>query len=333
MRILFAGSPEFAVPSLAAVHENFPITAVLTNPDRPAGRGREPEATDVKNAASALGLPVLQPKDFDQPFLDEVRSLGSDLLVVVAFGRIFRNEFLELFPLGGINLHASLLPRFRGPSPITAAILSGDRETGVTVQRLALKMDAGDILGARSLPLSGRETTGSLSKTLAEMGAELLVSTLRGLEQGQIEGVRQEESRATYCSLVDKDDGWIDWSADVRTIERMIRAYDPWPRAFTYWGGRRLNILAGGVYPETGVRSEAGGHPETSEATETPDKTGAAGGREGLVLAVDNRYGILVNTGSGVLFVSSLQLQSKKPLDWRSFLNGQKDFIGAQLGE
>ncbi|MBN2553165.1 MAG: methionyl-tRNA formyltransferase [Spirochaetales bacterium] len=315
MRIVFAGSPGFAVPSLAALHENFPIQAVLTNPDRPAGRGKQPEPTAVKNAASALDLPVLQPGVFDPPFLEKVRSLGAGLLVVVAFGRIFRKEFLDLFPLGGVNLHASLLPRYRGPSPITAAILNGDRETGVTVQKLALKMDAGDILGVRSLPLSGRETAGSLSRTLAGMGAELLVSALRGLEQGRIEGIRQEESRATYCSLVNKDDGRIDWSADAGLIERMIRAYDPWPRAFTTWGGRRLNILAGGVYPEAG------------------EATGTAGGKPGLVLAVDNRYGILVNAGRGVLFVSSLQLQSKKPLDWRSFLNGQKDFIGALLGE
>jgi methionyl-tRNA formyltransferase len=312
MRILFAGSPDFAVPSLVAVHKAFPITAVLTNPDRPAGRGKLAVATPVKQQALELNLPVLQPRALDAPFLEQLRDLQPELLVVVAFGRIFSGEFLELFPRGGINLHASILPKYRGPSPIPAVILSGEIQTGVTVQNLAPKMDAGDILGTRSLSLGGRETTGSLSPILADLGAALLPVTLRELVQDRIRPVAQDESKASYCRLVSKEDGRIDWNTDAAVIERMIRAYDPWPRAFTSWGGRRLNLLAGGVYPE---------------------RVDTTGKRQGLVLDIDNRYGILVNTGGGVLYVSRLQLQAKKPLDWRSFLNGQKDFIGAQLGE
>jgi methionyl-tRNA formyltransferase len=312
MRILFAGSPDFAVPSLVAVHEAFPISAVLTNPDRPTGRGKQPIATPVKRKAMALDLPVLQPRALDAPFLEQLRAHQPELLVVVAFGRIFSREFLEFFPRGGINLHASVLPKYRGPSPITAAIIGGETETGVTVQQLAPKMDAGDILGTRLLPLSGRETTGSLSAVLAELGAELLLAVLVDLAQDRVRPVGQDESQATYCRLVRKEDGRIDWSAEAGTIERMIRAYDPWPRAFTTWGDRRVNLLAGGVYP---------GSPDTD------------GKKRGLVLDIDNRYGILVNTGAGVLYVSRLQLQAKKPLDWRAFVNGQKDFIGAQLGE
>jgi methionyl-tRNA formyltransferase len=312
MRILFGGSPDFAVPSLMAVHKAFPITAVLTNPDRPVGRGKQPVATPVKQRALAFDLPVLQPPALDASFLEQVRSVQPELLVVVAFGRIFSREFLGLFPRGGVNLHASLLPKYRGPSPITAAILSGENRTGVTVQRLALKMDAGDILGTRSLPLTGRETAGSLSTILAGLGAELLPAILKDLEQGRVRPVAQDESRASYCRLVSKEDGRIDWSAEAESIERMIRAYDPWPRAFTTFEGQRLNLLAGGVYPES---------------------ADTAGKKRGLVLAADNRYGILVNTGAGVLYISSLQLQARKPLDWRSFLNGQQDFIGAQLGE
>jgi len=312
MRILFAGSPDLAVPSLVAVHTEFPITAVLTNPDRPAGRGKQAIATPVKQKALALDLPVLQPRELDGPFLEQVRAFQPELLVVVAYGRIFRREFLELFPQGGINLHASLLPKYRGPSPITAVILSGESETGVTVQKLAPKMDAGDILDTRSLPLTGQETTGSLSRILAELGAELLPATLKELAQDRIRPLPQDDSKASYCRLVSKEDGRIDWNVEAVLIERMIRAYDPWPRAFTTWGGRRLNLLAGGVYPQS---------------------VDTSGRKRGLVLAIDNRYGILVNTGAGVLCVSRLQLQAKKPLDWRSFLNGQKDFIGAQLGE
>lgn len=312
MRILFAGSPDFAVPSLVAVQEAFPISAVLTNPDRPVGRGKQPIATPVKRKAHALDLPVLQTQSLDAPFLEQLRAFHPELLVVVAFGRIFSREFLEFFPQGGINLHASVLPKYRGPSPVTAAILDGEAETGVTVQQLAPKMDAGAILDSRLLPLTGRETTGSLSGVLAELGAELLPAILADLAQDRIRPVAQDESQATYCKLVRKEDGRIDWRAEAGTIERMIRAYDPWPRAFTSWGGRRVNLLAGGVYPED-VDTE--------------------GKKRGLVLDIDNRYGILVNTGAGVLYVSRLQLQAKKPLDWRPFLNGQKDFIGAQLGE
>jgi methionyl-tRNA formyltransferase len=312
MRIVFAGSPDFAVPSLIAVHEKFEIAAVLTNPDRPVGRSKRFAATPVKDQASTLGLTVLQPAVLDDPFFEQVRLLSPELLVVVAFGRIFSRGFLGLFPGGGINLHGSLLPRHRGPSPITAAILEGDSETGVTVQKLAPKMDAGDILSTRSLALEGTETTGSLSQVLSEMGAELLTDTLAELERGGIRPAAQDDSRATYCRMVGKEDGRVDWSDDAATIERMIRAYDPWPRAYTTWGGRRLNLLAGGVFP-----------PELD----------AGGGKQGLVLGVDNRYGILVKTGAGVLHVSRLQLQAKKPLDWRSFINGQKDFVGAQLGE
>jgi methionyl-tRNA formyltransferase len=311
-RVLFAGSPEFAVPSLTALHRLLPVVAVLTNPDKPAGRSAQPEPTPVKQKALALNLPVLQPPALDEIFFEQVRALRAELLVVVAFGRIFRREFLELFPQGGINVHASLLPRHRGPSPIAAAILGGDVRTGVTVQRLAPQMDAGDVLGCRALPLDGRETTGSLSRVLAGMGAELLVSTMNDLEHGSGRPVRQNEAEATYCRLVKKEDGRIDWSAGARHIERMVRAYDPWPRAFTSFGARRLNLLAGGVYPE---------------------RAGPGRGKQGLVLATDNRYGILVSTGGGILYVSSLQLQARKPLDWRSFLNGQKNFIGAHLGE
>ena len=312
MRILFAGSPDFAVPSLAAVHKAFSVAAVLTNPDRPVGRGKQAVATPVKQEALTLHLPVLQPRTFDTAFLEQVRAVDAELLVAAAFGRIFSREFLGLFPQGGINLHASLLPGYRGPSPITAVILNGETRTGVTVQRLAPKMDTGDILGVRSLSLTGQETTGSLSTSLAGLGAGLLSATLKDMEQGRVRPVAQDESKASYCRLVSKEDGRIEWNAAAAAIERMIRAYDPWPRAFTAWGGRRLNLLAGGVYPET---------------------VDTGGKKRGLVLAVDNRYGILVNTGAGVLCVSRLQLQARKPLDWRSFVNGQKDFIGSRLGE
>lgn len=312
MRILFAGSPQLAVPALESVYTCQQICAILTNPDRPAGRHGLPVPTPVKAKAMELGLPVLQPERLDTAFIKTVSALKCELLVVVAFGKIFPKEFLDLFPLGGINLHPSLLPRFRGPSPIPAAILSGDRETGVTIQKLGLKMDSGDILRVQRVLLSGSETTGSLSEQLGRVGADLLAVTLQDIAAGRGQEAAQQEEEATYCRLVRKENGRIEWKKDAAFIERMIRAYDPWPGAFTSYQGLALNILAGGVCPDATLGGKA---------------------REGLVLGIDSRYGILVATGQGTLYVTRLQLQSKKAMDWRAFLNGHRDFAGSLLGE
>jgi methionyl-tRNA formyltransferase len=311
MRILFAGSPSLAVPSLERTAREHEVVGVLTCCDRPAGRGGRLEPSPVKERSLALGLPLLQPARLEAAVIDEVKRLEPQLLVVAAFGRIFRKEFLDIFPAGGINLHPSLLPRYRGPSPISAAILEGEVETGVTVQRLALRFDTGDILGQRAVALDGSETTGTLTASLAELGAELLAEVLARLAAGQqITGTSQDEGRASYCRLVRKEDGRIDWGEPARVIERKVRAYDPWPRADTTWNGASLLLLKTAVYP--GTFTDAG--------------------EPGKVLAGDRRHGLLVRTGDGVLAVERLQLQFKKPLDWRSFLNGHPDLVGARLG-
>ncbi len=311
MRLLFAGSPALSVPSLEAAAAEQEVCAVLTAPDRPAGRSGRPVPTAVKRRALELGLEVIQPERIDAATAERVRRLQPEALVAVAYGEIFRRDFLETFPRGGVNLHPSLLPRHRGPSPIPAAILAGDAETGVTIQRLALRMDAGDILAQEAIPLEGTETTASLSGRLAVLGAGLLVRTLRELAQHEVEPRPQEEERATYCRLVRKEDGRIDWSLEAAQIERMIRAYNPWPGAFTTFRGRQLTLQAGGVYP----------HPA------------AAQGQEGLVAGSDKRYGILVTAGRGVLSVSRLQLEARRSLDWQSFLNGHRDLVGSRLGD
>jgi methionyl-tRNA formyltransferase len=312
MRLLFAGSPQLAVPSLETVHRQHQIMGVLTNPDRPAGRSGEPAPTPVKAKARELGLTLLQPAGLDAPFFDAVRALGCELLVVVAFGRIFPAEFLALFPQGGLNLHPSLLPRYRGPSPIPAAILAGESQTGVTIQRVAEKMDSGDILSARVVPMSGRETCATLSEQLGRLGAELLDETLAEVAAGRASGIRQKEEEASYCRLVRKEDGHIDWGRDAQSIERMIRAYDPWPGAYTSYRGEMLHLLAGGLLPD-----------------EAPGDISSPG----LVLKADNRYGILIGTGRGLLYVSRFKIEGRKALDWRSFLNGQRNLLGSVLGE
>jgi len=308
MRILFAGTPDIAVPSLKALAEKFDVCAVLTNPDRETGRGRKILSSPVCEAARELGLKVLQPQKLDEPFLEEVRGLKPDLLAVIAFGKIFRTNFLEIFPMGGINLHPSLLPKYRGPSPLNEAIRNGDRRTGISVQKLALKMDSGDIILQPELELDGSETTGSLTAKVAELGAPLMVEAVQILSGNPEAGTPQKDAEATFCRLISKEDGLIDWTSPAEEIERNIRAYSPWPGTYSWYNGKKINLLEADLYE--------GDAPE---------------GTPGSVLAFRKKEGILVATGAGVLAVKRLQLQSKKPMDFKSFVNGNRDFVGSIL--
>ncbi len=277
-------------------------------------RGRAPTPPPVKKAAKDLGLRVLQPEKLDAAFLEEVRAMAPDVLVAAAYGKIFRKALLDLFPLGGINVHPSLLPRHRGPSPISAAILEGDTDTGVTIQNLALKFDTGDVLAQERFPLKGDETTVGLSEALAEVGARLLSGVLAKLAAGrQPERRVQDEGAATYCRTITKEDGVVQWGESAVVIERKVRAFDPWPRASTRCAGETLLLLQSHVYPAT-------------LAVDPPSK------EPGQVLPPDRGHGLLVATGLGVLAVERLQLQFKKPLDWRSFLNGRPGIVGSRLG-
>jgi methionyl-tRNA formyltransferase len=314
MRVLFAGTPALAVPSLRAVAHAHDVVGVLTAPDKPAGRGRTTSPPPVAVAARDLALSLLQPAALNADVIARVRQLAPDILVVVAYGKIFREPFLSLFRLGGINLHPSLLPRYRGPTPITAAILAGDRETGVTIQRLALKFDTGDILAQSRHALAGDETTGSLSDTLAGEGAELLKGVLAAFAEGRPPAGRaQDEASATYCSRLSKEDGIIDWGGLAVAIERQVRAFAPWPRACTTLHGETLLVLKTHV----------------AAGTLSPDASRA---NPGDVLIANRDHGLLVRTGDGILAVERVQPQFKKPQDWRSFLNGHPDVVGSRLG-
>ncbi len=314
MRILFAGTPALAVPSLRVAAHAHDVVGVLTAPDRPAGRGRAPLSPPAAAAARELGLALLQPPSLDADAAQRVRELAPDLLVVAAYGRIFRRDFLSIFSLGGMNLHPSLLPRYRGPSPIPAAILNGDAETGVTIQRLALKFDTGDILAQRVHLLRGDETTAALTEALAREGAELLGEVLAAVAAGRTPEARaQREELATYCRPLKKEDGTVDWAGPAALIERKVRAFDPWPRAMTRMAGETLLLLKSHVYPDNLGGDRGRGAP-------------------GEVLAADAGHGLLVRTGDGILAVERLQLQFRKPLDWRSFANGHPGVVGARLG-
>jgi methionyl-tRNA formyltransferase len=324
MRILFAGSPAIAIPSLEALaalcleDSGFQLAGLLTNPDSGRGRHGTPEPTELSAAAAALSkrfvergmaaITQLKPEKPDAVAREAVQALEPDLLVSFAYGRIFGPKFLALFPQGGVNVHPSLLPKYRGPAPIPAAILGRDKETGVTIQRIALEMDAGEILAQESIPLNGRETTASLSETASAVGAAMLVPVVRALALDSLSGRQQNNEEASYCSLIAKEDGRIDWSQSAVDIDARIRAYTPWPLARTTHEEEILYSLEGEAIAQNESRAVLAG----------------------TVLGTDAQ-GILVQAGKGVLAVRRLQYRAKKALAWKAFLNGARNFTGALL--
>lgn len=317
MKVLFAGTPQIAVPALDRLAERHRIVGVLTAPDTRKGRGKKLIYNPVKERALELGLPVLQPEQLRTAARREIAPLEAELLAVYAYGKIFGPRFLSLFPRGGVNVHPSLLPRYRGSIPLIAPIVNGDHETGVCVQTLALEMDAGDILAVRRRALEGDETAETLGDWAADAGAELLADSVTAMERGEAAGTPQNGQEAVYCRRLSKEDGKINWNLPAEMIARAVRGFYPWPKAFTYWKGQRLTVL------------EA--RPETDAAS--AGEQAAPGSEPGRVTGMDRERGILVQTGSDVLALRRLQLQSKKPTEWMAFLNGNRDFIGSRLGE
>jgi len=321
MRVLFAGSPGIAVPSLQAIAGVAELAGILTNEASRRGRGLSTSATPVSLAAASLpggGPPVLAYERLGAEAREAVAALAPDLLVSFAYGRIFGPKFLSIFPLGGINVHPSLLPRWRGPTPIPAAILHRDVESGVSVQLLApagpdgAGIDGGDLLAVERIALDPRETTASLSGKAALVGAGLVASVAKSIAEGRAVS-RPQEGEATYSTLLRKDDGLIDWSRPVKVIDALVRAYDPWPGAYTLLRGQRLAVLEAVAHPEPGRKFEAGVAP-------------------GTILGLDKSLGLMVQGFDGLVALRSLQLQQKKALGWRDFANGVRDLAGTRLG-
>jgi methionyl-tRNA formyltransferase len=327
MRILFAGSPSIAVPSLEilSMTEGIQLAGVLTNPDSPKGRSGKTLPTEVGEAAVIISqrfaeqgmgtFPVLRPLKLDVSAREQITTLKPDLLVSFAYGRIFGPKFLALFPLGGINIHPSLLPQYRGASPIQAAILNGDAATGITVQTLANEMDSGDILVQEQVQLTGRETAGTLSEIMAQKACTLLPQVLAQIASGSTRSRAQDHGKASYCSLVSREDALINWNRSAVELDTAVRAYNPWPLARTVHKGKDLYIIRSSVYSYSGQESKI-------KEVGTP----------GVVLGIDKQAGILVQTGDGVLAVTELQYQAKKAHVWKDFMNGARDFAGSKLG-
>ncbi len=243
------GTPDFALPALNALHQSdHAVELVITQPDRPVGRGRRISSPPVKTAATALDLPLAQVPDMKHPaILDRLGDIAPDILVVVAFGHRLPAAVLEIPALMPINIHASLLPRYRGPAPIQWAIINGETESGVTTMRMDTGMDTGDILMRAPTPIGPKESAGLLHDRLAAMGADLLLKTLSALEQGSLTPQPQNHDLATHAPMLSKADGRIDWAMPARSIERRIRGLDPWPGAYAFHGDRRLRLISASV--------------------------------------------------------------------------------------
>ncbi len=298
------------MPSLArlAAEPGFRVTLAVTQPDRAAGRHAEPAAPPVARLARELGVPLLQPERLREspPILERLRAEAPDAIAVVAYGRILPREILDIPPLGCVNVHGSLLPRYRGASPVQAAILAGDRTTGVATMRMTEGLDEGPVYLVAELPIHADDTAAALAPRLADAGADLLVETLRGVAAGSIVA-RPQEGEASYCRPIRRRDGEIDWTREAGEIVRMLRAYTPWPGVFTSFRGERVKIL----------EAREGG----------PAKRDAPGALEG-----DGR-GISVVAGAGTsLAVERLQREGRSPVSGAEFLRGLREAEGARFG-
>ncbi|MCJ7515238.1 MAG: methionyl-tRNA formyltransferase [Dehalococcoidia bacterium] len=310
-RIIFMGTPEFAVPSLEAlIHGGYQVVAVYTQPDRRAGRGQQIMSSSVKQLALSQGLDVVQIEKFKVAgTVEKLAALAPDLIVVAAFGLLLPPAVLNLPKLGCLNVHSSLLPRHRGASPVAAAILQGDEKTGVTIMLLDAGMDTGPILNQREVPVSDEDTTGSLSVKLAQVGAQLLMETLPLWIEGRIKPRPQDDGAASYSKIIKKEDGEVDWRLSAQELWRRVRAFDPWPGCYARWRDKRLKLVK--VSPLYGEKSDEPGRV--------------------IALPPPAPVTVGVQTGDGVLGLVKIQLEGKRELSSEEFVRGQRDFIGSRL--
>lgn len=308
------GTPEFAVSSLQALIETQTVVGVVTQPDRPSGRGRQLRPTPVKEAAAAVGIPVYQPKSLrKEEAVAPLREWQPELIVVAAFGQILRPHVLDLPPLGCLNVHASLLPRWRGAAPIQHAILSGDTETGITLMKMDPGLDTGPLYVQQAIPIQPEETAASLHDRLADLGGDMLRNYLDDIVNGRFPAIAQDNDAFTYAPMIQKEDGLLDWNKTAAELDRHIRAMTPWPGAFTTWKETQLKILA--AYPVS--QDLPASHPG-EVVQRAHDKNG--------------RSDILVAAASGALALQTVQLAGKRAVSVQDFVRGQLDFIGSTLG-
>ncbi len=305
-KIVFAGTPDLAACVLASLlaQESFEVVLVLSQPDMPVGRKQIIEATPVKALALEHGIEVLQPQKIGS-ITEYLRELAPDFLIVAAYAQLVPPEVLKIAKYQSLNVHASLLPKYRGASVIQAPILNGDTESGVTIIRMVDKLDAGAIFAQQSLVIDKAETTESLTDKLAQLGGQLIVQTIKDVVAGKIEPIEQDPSLVTYVKKLTKADGLIDWTREAVYLERFVRAMSPWPSAWTWMSGRQLKILA------------------ISEIIELDTY------KPGKVFVYNNQ--LAIQTGKGAVIVSRLQAEGKRPMSSQEFVNGYGEIVGVVL--
>lgn len=297
MRVVFMGTPDFSVPALEKIAERHEITGVVTQQDRPKGRGHKMQFTPVKEKAIELDIPVFQPEKVKNPeFVDILREMNPDVIVVIAFGQILSKEILDLPKHGCINVHASLLPKYRGAAPIQWAVIDGEENSGVTTMYMAEGLDTGDMIDKKNIKLDEKETGGSLFDKLSIEGGELILETLEKLENNTVKRIPQNDDESTYAGKITKELGHIDFYKSATEIERLIRGLNPWPSAYTHLDGKVLKIWAADV-----IEQEVEEEPGT---------------------ICKNNKSLRAATGKGYLDIKELQLEGKKRMDVASFLNG-----------
>lgn len=313
MKVIFMGTPEFAVPTLRILIENnYDIRAVVTQPDRAKGRGRTVVPPPVKILAAQHGIVVLQPQKIRvKEVLQSIRKLEPDVIVVAAYGQILPGALLQIPRLGCINVHGSLLPKYRGAAPIHQAIIRGERETGLTTMFMDEGMDTGDMLLQQKIPIEKDDTAGTLHDKLCLIGSELLLETLRQLEAGTLKRIPQNHEAATYAPMLKKEDGRINWQETAVAIDRKIRGLFPWPGAYTYFQNKMVKLLK-------------------VEVEDTLADTGDA--LPGTVVELDKNVGPLIATGEGGIRILQIQPQNKKPMSCSDFCRGYRLSIGDKLG-
>jgi len=313
LRLVFFGTPEFAVPTLdALLRSRHTVVAVVTQPDRPRGRGQQTSAAPVKARALLAGLPVLQPERLKEPaFLEGLTAVGADLGVVAAYGKILTDAVLATPPLGLVNVHASLLPRYRGAAPVHRAVIAGERETGVTIMRVVKALDAGPMLSTVHRPIAPEDTSDEVERDLSRLGAKLLVATIDDLASGRGHETPQDEAAATYAPRLTKTDGLVDWRWPAERLHNLVRGLHPWPHAFTFHQGRRLIL-------RRSMASQAG---REGPARHEPPGTIVEAAGEHLAVA----------TGAGLLRLTEIQVEGKRPMSAREFLAGHRLIAGERF--
>ena len=307
-KIVFMGSPDFALSTLRALAGAYDVVGVVTQPDRASGRGRELKPPPVKVLAQELNIPIIQPEKLKQPeAMEQLRAWAPDLIVVAAFGQILRKDVLELPRFGCVNVHASLLPRWRGAAPIHAAILAGDEETGVTIMQMDVGLDTGPMLAKRSIHLKPDDTAGSVFQPLSTLGADLLIETLPDYLSGGLQPVPQPEEGVTYAPMMKKEDGKLDFNFDANELERRVRAFNPWPGTFMDFDGTTLKVHRAHVTP-----------------LPVGEGMGVRAADAGQRLIVENQPA--VGARGGVLVLDEVQPAGKKSMNGKSFLSGARNW-------